>query len=247
MACSSEYDDWCFFRGSGGMHGENPCRYHRGGVSLCRFNAFDRRGAGSEGGRFLSRGPRDSLGRCARLFMLGCFLAPTEKIALVRRRQGIRLRIFRRGHRIGGDDRCVDGLLPPFVPGLFAGASLALMGMIWLRTCARYAMVDVWRLPLSLLRLTEWCDSRRRPCFPRNGISRRFYCRLRRLRFSFKHRIRIDTSSSEETCGDQPDSSTSLGQRFSFALKILWLPASGAMLSVFIFGLTWGSLSHRAK
>ena len=22
MACSSEYDDWCFFRGSGGMHGK---------------------------------------------------------------------------------------------------------------------------------------------------------------------------------------------------------------------------------
>lgn len=54
------------------------------------------------------------------------FLAPTEKIALVRRRQGIRLRIFRRGHRIGGDDRCVDGSSPAvrsrIVRGRFIGS-----------------------------------------------------------------------------------------------------------------------------
>lgn len=141
------------------------------------------------------------------------------------------------------------GLLPPFVPGLFAGASLALMGMIWLRTCARYAMVDVLASSAIALAVDGMVRFSTTSLFSAQWYFPAVLLSVAASAVLFQAPHWIDASSSEETCGDEPDSSTSLGQRFSFALKILWLPASGAMLSVFIFGLTWdpvasGEIAH---
>lgn len=131
------------------------------------------------------------------------------------------------------------GLISPFAPGVLAGISFSLMGTIWLKECARYAMDDVLLsssvglvvagiaqfAAMSLLS-PQWYFL---AVLVLAGASAASFCAAR------THA----SLSSEEIQDDEPDAAPSLGQRLSFAARILWLPVSGAILSVFIFGLTW--------
>lgn len=131
------------------------------------------------------------------------------------------------------------GLVPPFAPGVLAGASFSLMGAIWVKECARYAMDDVLlsssvglvvagiaQFAATSLLSPQWYFL---AVLVLVGTAAVFFCAAR------THA----SLSSEEIQDDESDAAPPLKQRFSFAAKILWLPVSGAILSVFIFGLTW--------
>lgn len=238
MACSSEYDDWCFFRGSGGMHGKIRVDIIGAGFLYAALMLLiDGVPGAKEGASCLA----------AQGIPWGVVLACLCSVAFWLRRkkspsfvEGREFACVSFGAAIVSVATIIawTGLLPPFVPGLFAGASLALMGMIWLRTCARYAMVDVLASSAIALAVDGMVRFSTTSLFPAQWYFPAVLLSVAASAVLFRAPHWIDASSSEETCGDEPDSSTSPGQRFSFALKILWLPASGAMLSVFIFGLT---------
>lgn len=97
------------------------------------------------------------------------------------------------------------GLVPPFAPGVLAGASFSLMGAIWVKECARYAMDDVL-LSSSVGLVRALRSSRRRPCFPRNGISWPFlfWSVLPRCLFALLVRMRLFRRRRSRTMNPMP-------------------------------------------
>lgn len=127
-------------------------------------------------------------------------------------------------------------IAPGPVSGVFAGASFALMGTIWLRAYARSDMACALMSSAAALVIA--------------GFSHFSAASLLSEEFRFPSVVALTAaaalcflavrrSPSDSSCEEGREHTDPLKTRFVSALKMLWLPISGAMLSSFIFGLTW--------
>ncbi len=128
----------------------------------------------------------------------------------------------------------------PFASGFLAGAACSTMGSLWLKECLRYDMADNVMSCAAALVLAGAARFVALSVFP----AQCYVPTILVLTFAsaglffFGRRGAVPVLPEDER-GDESDQLDSAKSRAATGLKLLWLPVAGAMLSVFIFGLTW--------